>query len=259
MPRDLQELVDELGVAERECKAIAPLTDTFPELDADTAYQVQTLGVAAKVTGGQRVVGAKLGLTSRAKQQAMGVADPLYGWITDSMISPYGEPVDLIRLIQPRVEPEIAFVLARELRGPAVTVVDVLAATKCVFAGVDVLDSRFVDYRFTLADVVADNCSAGRFLMGSRAVRPEEAGDLRLTGCVLRSDGEVVATAAGAASMGHPAAAVAWLANQLAARDQSLAAGSIVFSGGLTAPVPLRRGHSVTAEFDGLGVVELWA
>jgi 2-oxo-3-hexenedioate decarboxylase len=259
VPHDIQELADELAVAEREGKAIAPLSDTHPDLDTATAYDVQQLVVAGKVAAGQRVVGAKLGLTSRAKQQVMGVADPLYGWITDAMISPYGEAVDISTLIQPRVEPEIAFLLARGLTGPAVTVVDVLAATEQVFAGIDVLDSRYVDYRFTLPDVVADNCSAGRFLLGSRAVPPDQVDDLRLVGCVLRSDGEVLATAAGAASMGHPAAAVAWLANRLAARGESLAAGSIVFSGGLTAPVPLRHGHSVTAEFDGLGTVEVCA
>ena len=135
----------------------------------------------------------------------------------------------------------------------------VLAATEAVFGAVDVLDSRFRDFRFRLPDVVADNASAGRFFLGPRACRPGELEDLRLLGCVLRSDGDVTHTAAGAAVMGHPAASVAWLANRLAQRDEHLPAGSLVFSGGLTAAVPIPPGHAVTAEFDGLGTVEVFA
>ncbi len=253
-----RQIVDELMVAERECKAINPFSDTQPDFDLESAYEAQRLFVAAKVDAGDVVVGAKLGLTSRAKQQAMGVSEPLYGKVTRTMLAPFGEPLDLTLLIQPRVEPEIAFLLGEELSG-RVTVTDVLAATKSVFAALDVLDSRYRDYRFTLPDVVADNCSAGRFLLGPRALPPTDLTDLRLVGCVLRADGELVATAAGAAVMGHPAASVAWLVNQLAERHEVLPAGSLIFSGGLTAPIPLCAGHSVTAEFDGLGTVEAYA
>jgi 2-oxo-3-hexenedioate decarboxylase len=135
----------------------------------------------------------------------------------------------------------------------------VLAATECVFPAIDVLDSRYVDYGFTLPDVVADNASGAAFMLGSVTRKPSEAGDLRLTGVVLRRNGEVVATAAGGAVMGHPAASVAWLVNRLAERGEKLRAGMIVLSGGLTAPVPLTPGTTVTAEFDGLGVVEVRA
>jgi 2-oxo-3-hexenedioate decarboxylase len=138
------------------------------------------------------------------------------------------------------------------------TVTGVLAATEAVFAAIDVLDSRYADFRFRLPDVIADNASAGLFLLGPRAVPPAELVDLRLLGCVLRVNGEVTATAAGAATMGHPAAAVAWLANRLADRDQTLRAGWLVFSGGLTEPVPLTPGVSVTAELDGLGAIEVY-
>jgi 2-oxo-3-hexenedioate decarboxylase len=255
---DPRQVVEELAVAEREHKAIDPFTDAHPDFDLEAAYAAQRLSVQAKVDGGDVVVGAKLGLTSRAKQVAMKVSDPLYGRVTRSMLAPFGEPIELSALIQPRVEPEIAFLLGEDLEGAA-TVTEVLAATEAVFAAIDVLDSRYRDYRFTLADVVADNCSAGRFLMGPRALPLTELPDLRLLGCVLRSDGDVVATAAGAAVMGHPAASVAWLVNRLGQRGESLPAGSLVFSGGLTAPVPLRAGHSITAEFDGLGTVEVCA
>jgi 2-oxo-3-hexenedioate decarboxylase len=258
MTIDPRAVADQLLVARRERKAIAPFTDEHPDLDLSTAYKIQECFVEGLGAEGQRVVGAKLGLTSRAKQEAMGVADPLYGRVTDAMILAQGAPVDVDALIQPRVEPEIAFLLARTLEGPA-TVSGVLAATEAVFCGVDVLDSRFEGYRFQLVDVVADNCSSGRFQLGPRARRPDEVDDLRLLGCVLRRQGEVVATAAGAASMGHPAAAVAWLVNRLAERDEGLPAGSLVFSGGLTAPIPISKGSFVCAEFDSLGTVEVWA
>ena len=248
----------ELIVAERERKEIAPFTDAHPDFDADAAYEAQRLFVQFKLDTGQTLAGAKLGLTSRAKQQDMGVSEPLYGRVTSGMIASYGEALDIEALIHPRLEPEIAFLLARDLAGPT-TVTGVLAATEVVFGAVDVLDSRFRDFRFRLPDVVADNASAGRFFLGPRACRPGELEDLRLLGCVLRCDGDVTHTAAGAAVMGHPAASVAWLANRLAQRGEHLPAGSLVFSGGLTASVPIRPGHAVTAEFEALGTIEVFA
>jgi 2-oxo-3-hexenedioate decarboxylase len=253
---DASQIAAELASAERDRRPLAPFTDAHPDLDAETGYAAQWAGIQAKLAAGDRLVGAKLGLTSKIKQQVMKVDAPLYGWVTASMLEPYGEPVNLARLIHPRVEPEIAFLLARDVSTPA-TVTSVLAATESVFAAVDVLDSRYEDFRFTLPDVIADNASAGRFLLGPSAVRPTDLEDIRLLGCVLRVNGVVVATAAGAATMGHPAAAVAWLANRLAARDQVLQAGWLVFSGGLTEPVPLEPGVSVTAEFAELGTVEV--
>ena len=247
----------ELASAERERKAIRPLTETVPDLDAGTAYDVQWAGVQARLDAGQTLIGAKLGLTSRVKQRAMNVDTPLYGWVTSGMVTPFGEPVPRSGFIHPRVEPEIAFRLGRDLQAPA-TVTDVLAATDAVLAAVDVLDSRYEDYRFTLPDVIADNASAGSFLLGPRAPAPSDLVDLALLGCLLRVDGEVVATAAGAATMGHPAAAVAWLVNRLGERGQGLRAGMLVFSGGLTEPVPLEPGTAVTAEFDGLGAIEVF-
>jgi 2-oxo-3-hexenedioate decarboxylase len=186
----------------------------------------------------------------------MKVDSPLYGWVTEKMLVPYGEPVDLDRFIHPRVEPEIAFLIGRDVAAPA-TVVSALAATESVFAAIDVLDSRYENFRFTLPDVIADNASAGAFLVGPRVARPADLGDLALLGCVLRVNGVVVDTATGAASMGHPAAAVAWLANRLASRGQALTAGMLVFTGGLTEPVPLERGVVVTADFAGLGTIEV--
>ena len=251
------EIAKQLIAAERERVAIAPFTDANPELDIATAYLAQRAFVQAKLDAGEQVIGAKLGLTSKVKQQAMGVDAPLWGVVTSGMLAPFGVPIELSEFIHPRVEPEIAFVLARDVAAPA-TVSSVLAATESVYGAVDVLDSRYEGFRFALPDVIADNASAARFLVGPRSVVPGDLEDLRLLGCVLRADGDVVATAAGAAVMGHPAASVAGLANQLAERGEVLKAGWTVFSGGLTAPIPLSAGSSVTAEFDGLGTIEVF-
>jgi len=177
------------------------------------------------------------------------------GFLASANALDLGEPLVTGGLIQPRAEPEIVFVLGRDLSGPAVTAADVLAATAGVATGIEILDSRFLDYRFTMPDVIADNTSAGRYVVGAPV--PPEGIDLRLAGVVLEHNGEVTATAAGAAALGHPAAAVAWLARSLAAAGEGLRAGQIVFSGGLTAAVPLRPGDVVVASIDRLGAVEL--
>lgn len=255
---DANDIARELAAAERERRHRQPFTDQFPDLDLETAYAAQWAGVQAKLEAGEHLVGAKLGLTSKAKQRVMSVNAPLYGFVTSGMLAPYGEPVELAKFIHPRVEPEIAFLLARDVPAPA-TVTTVLDATAAVFVAVDVLDSRYENFRFTLPDVVADNASAGAFIIGPRAVPPGELADLHLLGCVLRVDGEIVDTAAGAAVLGHPAASVAWLANQLGARKQHLQAGWLIFSGGLTEPVPLKPGVAVSTEVAGLGAIEVHA
>jgi 2-oxo-3-hexenedioate decarboxylase len=253
---EAEDMASQLIAAEKARTAILPFSDSHPDIDVDTAYAAQWTFVQSKLDAGEQLAGAKLGLTSKAKQQAMNVAEPLYGWITSGMIADYGEPVDRESLIHPRAEPEIAFLLGHDVTAPA-TVTSVLAATEAVFAAVDILDSRYRDFRFTLPDVIADNASGGRVVLGPQARRLADLVDLRLLGCVLRTGGVVTYTAAGSAVSGHPAAAVAWLANRLGSQGKSLRAGSLVLSGGLTAPLPLEPGSAVTAEFDGLGSVEV--
>jgi 2-oxo-3-hexenedioate decarboxylase len=255
---DPRSIADALIAAERERKAIAPFTDSDPGLDAQTGYHVQRLVVRHRLDRGERLIGAKLGLTSRVKQQAMGVHEPLYGWLTSGMVHPHGEPLPLDELIHPRAEPEIAFLIGRELRAPA-TITSVLEATEAVLAAAEILDSRYQDFRFRLPDVVADNASGSRIVLGPRAVVPRDVCDLRLLGCVLRAQGDVVATAAGGAVMGHPAAAVAWLVNRLSPEDWRLEPGALVLSGGLTVSVPMRPGSVVSAEFDGLGTIDVYS
>jgi 2-oxo-3-hexenedioate decarboxylase len=245
------EIARRLTKARLERRAIAPISDEFPAMDLATGYAVQRL---LRDDAGPRV-GWKLGLTSRAKQQQVNVAEPLRGFLAEEHLLDIGEPLDVGAHIQPRCEPEIVFVLGRDLQGSSVTSSQVLDAARGVAVGIEVLDSRFVDYRFTLPDVVADNTSAARFVIGP--VVPAEGIDLRLVGVVLEHRGEVVATAAGAAALGHPAAAVAWLVRSLAADGEGLRAGDIVLSGALTAAVPVVPGDVVVATIDRLGVLEL--
>jgi 2-oxo-3-hexenedioate decarboxylase len=234
-----------------------PFTATDSNLDADTAYEVQRLVVGKRLERGARIVGGKLGLTSAAKQRQMNVDEPLYGRLTSDMVLDSAR-VDLDAFIHVRAEPEIAFLIAHEIPTPA-TVAGVLAATDVVFAAIELIDSRYDNFEFALPDVIADNASSAGVVVGSVARRPAEIGDLRLLGVVLRRNGAVMATAAGAAALGHPAASVAWMVDRLAERDEVLEPGSIVLSGGLTDAVPLEPGSVVTAEIEGLATVEVHA
>jgi 2-keto-4-pentenoate hydratase len=249
-------LAEALDNAARNRTTIAPLT-ADNDLDAADAYRVQDRGIALRVARGERIVGGKLGLTSKAKQVAMGVHEPLYGIITSAMSIPGGGPLELGQLIHPRVEPEVAFVLGEPVEGPDATGSDVLAATAYVCAALDVIDSRYEGFSFKHVDAVADNASSSVFALGSDLVRPTM--DLALAGCVLEVDGVVADTASGAAVMGHPAASVAFMANSLAKVGRRLEAGWVVLSGGLTAPVPMVAGRTVTATIAGIGSVTVTA
>lgn len=242
--------------AERAGRLLEPLTVEHPDLSVEEAYRIQDAAVDLRRAAGERVIGAKLGLTSSAKQQEMGVSEPLFGWLTDAMALDVGVPLERASLVQPRAEPEVAFLIGDDLAGAGVGAAHVLAATRAVAPAIEILDSRYADYRFTLPDVVADNASSGRFVLGG-VTAPPDGVDLRLVGCVLEKDGEVVATAAGAASLGHPAAAVAWLVRALARGGRGLRAGDVVLSGGLVAAIPIDAGEVVTARFDRLGTVEV--
>lgn len=251
MTQDITELAARLAKAAADRAAIPPLSDGLPGLDAAAGYAIQAL---AREQAGP-LSGWKLGVTSRAKQAQVGLDEPVRGFLATANALDLGQPLVTAELIQPRAEPEIVFIMGRDLSGAGVTAADVLAATACVATGIEILDSRFADYRFTMPDVIADNTSAGRYVVGAPV--PPDGIDLRLIGVVLEHNGEVTATAAGAASLGHPAAAVAWLTRSLAASGEGLRAGQIVLSGGLTAAVPLRPRDVVVATIDRLGTVEL--
>ena len=253
---DIAPIAERLLSAVRNRTATEPLTNTWPDLTIDEALTVQDAVVYARVDSGAKVVGAKLGLTSVAKQRQMKVDQPLFGWLTDDRQIDVGQSVECGRFIQPRCEPEIAFLINRDLEGPDVTAAHVLAATEAVFGAIDVLDSRFTGYAFTFNDVVADNASSAAFTLGGTYIDPKGI-DLRLTGCVFEKNGELIATAAGAAVLGHPAASVAWLVRELARRGRGLTKGQVVMAGALTEAIPVAPGDTVVARFDRLGTVEL--
>lgn len=244
--------------AERDRTDRGRLTDEWAALDLPTAYQVQDRLIELKVGQGERIVGIKLGLTSRAKQTQMSISSPLTAWLTDAMILPAGEPVPSAALIHPRVEPEIVFVLSRRLQGPGVNAATALAAVGAVFAGVEVIDSRYTDFKFRLPDVVADNASSARFVLGSVSL-PVNGLDLSLEACLLQVNGDVVQSATGAAVQGHPAEALALAANELGRRGVALEAGWLVLTGGMTDAVFIEPGDHVVAEFTHLGSITMTA
>ena len=244
-------MADELLAAERDRAPIRPFSKRNPFLATSVGYATQELLVGRR---GGRVVGFKLGMTSKVKRDALGIREPVYGRITEDMLVPPGQPITVAELIHPRAEAELALVVGRPI-APDADVATVLAAIDAVYPAIEVADSRYAE-PFRLVDSVADNAGAARVVLGDRARKPEELAGLHVLGCVFGfPDG--FDTAAGGAAMGHPAAALAWLAGALAARDERLEPGAVVLTGGLTAAVPLRAGARLTAEFDGLEPVEV--
>lgn len=236
----------------------ARITDEWAELDLETGYKIQSEFVKAKVASGDKIIGTKLGLTSRAKQERMGISSPLTAVLLESYILPADVPVPLDKLIHPRVEPEIIFVMKKRLQGPGVTAATALAAVETVYAGFEVIDSRFVDYSFALPDVVADNASSAFFVVGGKGVAPQDL-ELGLEAVILSVNGQTVATATGAAVQGHPAEALALAANALAERGEFIEAGAIVLTGGMTDAVPISAGDHISAEFTKLGSLTVTA
>ncbi|BBY61919.1 2-keto-4-pentenoate hydratase [Mycolicibacterium helvum] len=235
----------------------SPLTSILAEwngLDLPAAYEVQDLTLQMRRARGEVVTGVKLGVTSKAKQRQVGVDSPSTAWLTDVMILPMGEPVPCGAMIHPRAEPEIAFVLGRPLKGPGVSAATALAAVDHVLGAVEIIDSRFSGYKFSMMDAIADNNSSGRYVTGSVAIGPLDL-DLALEACVLEVDGEVVDSATGAAVHGHPAEALAFAANTLASRGIELQPGWVVLTGGMTDAVAVQAGTRVSAQFTHLGSI----
>lgn len=247
-----------LRVARGARRTVAPFTDDDPRLDEQWGYDVQSLDRARRLGSGETVIGAKLGLTSAAKQQRMNVDQPIVGFLTDVMrfeAGPLGRAV--AGWAQPRIEPEIAFVTARAISAP-LTPAEAARAVDGVCVAAEVIDSRYDGYRFRLPDVVADNTSAAGFLVGPLAT-PAALDDLAQVRCVLEVDGCVVHEATGAAILGHPLRALVHLSDHLARHGQTLPAGSLVLAGALTDAVPLRGGSRYTIRMSGLGTLSVGA
>jgi 2-keto-4-pentenoate hydratase len=235
-------------------KPIPPLTTTYPELTLEDSYAIQLLQIEQLVATGRTVTGHKVGLTSAAMQRLLGVAEPDFGHLLDDFFHLEHAPIPLARFIQPRIEPEVAFVLDRPLRGPGVTVHQAIAAVDFVLPALEIVDSRIEDWRIGLLDTIADNASSGAVVLGSTPTSLSEV-DLRLTGAVMTRNGAVVGTGAGGAVLGSPINSLVWLANTLGARGVTLEAGQVILPGSVCAMVPVAAGDSITATFSGLGSV----
>jgi 2-oxopent-4-enoate/cis-2-oxohex-4-enoate hydratase len=218
----------------------------------DDAYAVQQHNVARRIARGERLVGRKIGITSKAVMEWLGVDQPDFGALLDTMAVDDGGVCPVSSLIAPRVEGEVAFVLARDLVSPRTTAVDVVDATAWIAASIEIIDSRVKDWKIKLVDTVADNASSARFVVSS--TKASLAGvDLPLVGCALRKNGQVASSGAGAACLGNPVNAVAWLARTLAARGTPLKAGDLVLSGALCPVVPVEKGDVVEVDVGGIG------
>ena len=248
----INSLGDELYEALKACRTLEPLTNRHADISIDDAYAIQQRMMQRRFDAGEKVVGKKIGVTSKAVMDMLGVYQPDFGWLTDAMLYNEGEAIEAKSLIQPKAEGEIAFVLKRALKGPGVTAADVLAATEGVMACFEIVDSRIQDWKIRIQDTVADNASCGVFVLGDRLVDPRGL-DLTTCGMVLEKNGEIVATGAGAAALGAPANAVAWLANTLGARGIPLEAGEVVLSGSLAIMVPVKAGDSLRVSIGGIG------
>lgn len=255
---DLQvnQLCAEVDGAQRAANPIPKLTNDYPDLSIADGYEIQMALLRRRIGRGERLVGWKAGLTSRAKMVQMGVDQPSIGFLTDAMARPESSAISTSDMIHPRVECEVAFVTKEALQGPGCTAEAVMAATDYVLPAVEIIDSRYSNFKFDLPSVIADNSSSAKFVGGGRARYAKDI-DLRTQGVVLEKNGEIVAVSATAAVLGHPANAVAMLVNVLAERGLMLPAGSFVMSGGITEAIPVQPGDSVTARFQELGSVSM--
>jgi 2-keto-4-pentenoate hydratase len=250
----LQAHADALWEAELTRAPIPALTESDPSLTTADAYAIQTINYERRVTGGGRLLGRKVGLTSKPMQEMLGVHEPDFGVLMDDMFVEEGDDVDLSTLMQPRVEAEIAFLLDDELTGPGVTAANAARAVAGALPALEIIDSRIADWKIGLVDTVADNASCGRVVLGGR-VTPLQRLDLRLVGMAITRNGELADTGAGAAVLGNPLRCVAWLANEIARFGDALRAGDVVLAGALHRAMPVADGDLVRAEFAHLGAV----
>lgn len=251
---EINSLATLLEHAEVNANEVTKVTNDFPHMTYRDAFDVQWEVRRRKETRGTKVVGMKMGLTSWAKMAQMGVESPCYGYLADYFSVPDGGDVDTDALIHPKIEAEIAFVTKAPLRGPGCHIGDVLRATDFIVPAVEVIDSRYKNFNFDLKSVIADNSSSSRFFTGGMMADVNDV-DLKNLGVVMEVNGEVVATGAGAAVLGHPAASVAMLANMLSERDEEIPAGTFIMTGGITAAVTVNKGDTFSVRYQGLGSV----
>jgi 2-oxo-3-hexenedioate decarboxylase len=252
----ISELAQRLDTAARERRPVQKLSEIEPGLSLADGYEVQWALRERRIGAGARLSGLKMGLTSRAKMKQMGVESPIYGFLLDDFCVASDSDLAINQLIHPRVEPEIAFVTGRPLQGPGCTVANALAAVEFALPAMEVIDSRYADFKFDLPSVVADNGSSARYVVGGTA-RSIDNLDLRSLGVVMEKNGEGVAFGAGASVLGHPGLSLAMLANLLSLREQSIPAGTYIMTGGITEAVAAKAGDHFTVRIQDLGSVSI--
>jgi 2-keto-4-pentenoate hydratase len=253
-PSEVREAAAALLDAYRSGTPIAPLSTTYPRATVADAYGIQQEQVRSWSEAGDQVRGHKIGLVSDAIQRQMGVHEPDYGHLTASMFHPEHRPIPARGFIQPRIEPEIAFVLGASLRGPGVTVDDARRSVRYLLPALEIVDSRIRDWKITIVDTIADNASSGAAILGSTPIDPAEV-DLRSANCALLRNGTVTETGTATAVLGTPFNALTWLANAIGALGVSLEPGQVVLSGSFTRAITIAPGDSITADFPGIGRV----
>ena len=244
----------QLREAQEKGQPCAPIRSLLADGDAAAAYRVQDINVRLAEAGGRRLVGRKIGLTAKSVQRQLGVDQPDYGMLFADMCVGDGEPVAVGRVLQPKVEAEVALVLERDLPNADTTVAEVLRATAYALPAIEIVGSRIANWDIKIVDTIADNASSGAFVLGAMP-RPLHGLDLRLCGMALFRKGEPVSVGAGAACLGHPVNAATWLARTMAAAGRPLAAGDVILSGALGPMVAVNPGDSIEARIEGLGSV----
>ncbi|MBB6626035.1 fumarylacetoacetate hydrolase family protein [Nocardioides sp. KIGAM211] len=251
-----REVAAALAAAERDRRPIPPLRETWPEIDVVDAYEVQLLNIRRRLATGATVHGHKVGLSSRAMQEMMGVDEPDYGHLLSDMAVSEDRPVSAGRYCYPRVEVEVGFVLGADLPGEGCTEDDVLAATEAVAPAIELIDSRIRDWDIRIGDTIADNASSAGYVLGPDRVKPADL-DLRSIEARLTRNGEQVAEGRSDAVLGNPVTAVAWLARKVATFGVTLEAGNVILPGSVHRAIDVRPGDDFEAVLDGLGTVRL--
>ena len=248
----IQHYGDELYQSLFDRQPVAPLTDREADITIEDAYQIQLRMIQRRLDAGERVVGKKIGVTSKVVMDMLKVNQPDFGHLLSGMVYNEGQPISAGSMIAPKAEAEVAFILARDLEGPGVTAADVLRATDCVMPCFEIVDSRIKDWKIKIQDTVADNASCGVLTLGGLRKSPRDL-DLALAGMVLEKNGEIISTSCGASVQGSPVNAVAWLANTLGRLGIGLKAGDIILSGSQSPLVPVVAGDSLYCSVGGLG------
>lgn len=232
-----------------------PISQQWIDMNVDDAYAIQIMNIEEKIKNNDYVTGKKIGLTSKAMQEMMGVSEPDYGHLLSSMEMQKGQDIKMSQILQPKVEAEVAFILKEDLIGPKVSVIDVMLATDYVVPSLEIVGSRIKDWKINLLDTVADNASSGLYVLGEKKFNLGEI-DLVQMGMVLYKNGEIVNTGVGSAALGNPAICVAWLANKLYKYGVILKKGEVILSGALSAAVNVEAGDEIKARFSNLGEVD---